>query len=331
MWIDPKNTNFMLVGNDGGFRISTDRGQTWRRADLPTETAFAMAFDMDTPFRVYGSFQDHGSYRGVVDISNGRENLKPIAFESAPGGEYCEHAIDPRNPNIVYSGKLERTDYSVPAGAAAAVRRAERAGARRGSAGGTAARHEHPSPDRSGRRSAAHAGPGADPPLAARSRHRLLRRAVSVPLERSRQHVGKADWRPELQRQTRLGDIPHQLVITISESPKKKGLVYTGTDDGRLHMSLDDGKEWVELTATLPRRRNGSATVLASKYDERTVYVAQQGRYDEDFAVRLYKSTDFGRTFRSIAGNLPGGPINMIREDPVSPNVLYAATTSACT
>ena len=67
---------------------------------------------------------------------------------------------------------------------------------------------------------------------------------------------------------TRLGDIPHQLVITISESPKKKGLVYTGTDDGRLYVSMDDGKEWRELTASLSRRRNGSATVLASKYDE---------------------------------------------------------------
>ena len=60
--------------------------------------------------------------------------------------------------------------------------------------------------------------------------------------------------------------------------------------------------------------------------DEATVDVAQQGRYDEDFAVRLYKSTDYGKTFRSIAGNIPGGPINMVREDPVSPNVLYAAT-----
>jgi photosystem II stability/assembly factor-like uncharacterized protein len=65
--------------------------------------------------------------------------------------------------------------------------------------------------------------------------------------------------------------------------------------------------------------------VVASEHDEATVYVAQQGRYDEDFAVRLYKSTDYGRTFRSIAGNIPGGPINMIREDPVNANVLYAA------
>jgi photosystem II stability/assembly factor-like uncharacterized protein len=78
------------------------------------------------------------------------------------------------------------------------------------------------------------------------------------------------------------------------------------------------------LTANLPRKE-WIATVIASKYDAATVYVAQQGRYDEDFAVRLYKSTDYGKTFKSIAGNLPGGPINMIREDPVDANVLYTA------
>src|SRR4030095_13147159 len=115
LWTHPRNTQFMLIGNDGGFRMSTDGGQSWRRANLPTETAFDMAFDMDTPFRVYGSFQDHGSFRGVVDIRNGRTNLQPIAFENAPGGEYCEHAIDPRNPNIVYSATLSRTDFSIPA------------------------------------------------------------------------------------------------------------------------------------------------------------------------------------------------------------------------
>ena len=65
--------------------------------------------------------------------------------------------------------------------------------------------------------------------------------------------------------------------------------------------------------------------MVASKHEEATVYVAQQGRYDEDFAPRIYKSTDYGKTFRSIAGNIPGGPINMVREDPVNPNVLYAA------
>jgi photosystem II stability/assembly factor-like uncharacterized protein len=123
---------------------------------------------------------------------------------------------------------------------------------------------------------------------------------------------------------TKRGDVPYQDVISISESPKKKGLIYSGTDDGRLYVSMDDGKAWTELTSNLPKQE-WIAKVLASQYDEATVYVAQQGRYDEDFAVRLYKSTDYGKTFKSIAGNLPGGPINTVREDPVNASVLYAA------
>ena len=321
MWIDPKNTNFMLSGNDSGFRVSTDHGQTWRRANLPTQTAFSMAFDMDTPFRVYGSFQDHGSYRGVVDISKGRDNLQPAAWESAPGGEYCEHAIDPRNPNIVYAGKLTRSDFSI-------------AGGGRGGGGAAGA-------------AGAPAGPQRDTNILPRTAQGddPLRMQVLAPIHLSphdpdtvyfgAQYLFRSKNRGDTWERltpdqsyndkTRIGDIPHQLIITISESPKKKGLIYTGTDDGRLYMSLDEGKEWNELTANLSSKKQWIATVLASRYDERVVYATQQGRYDEDFAPRVYRSTDYGKSFRSIAGNIPGGPINMIREDPVSPNVLYVA------
>ena len=102
LWIDPKNSHFLLLSNDSGFRVSTDGGQTWRRAELPVQTVFSMNYDMGTPFKVYASVQDHGSYRAAIDISGGRENLKPMPWEGAPGGEYTQHAVDPRNPNIVY-------------------------------------------------------------------------------------------------------------------------------------------------------------------------------------------------------------------------------------
>ena len=336
MWIDPKNPLFIVLGNDSGFRTTSDGGQTWRRADLPTVTVFSTANDMDTPFRVYGSVQDHGSYRAAIDISSGRENLKAIPWEGAPGGEYTSHAVDPRNPNILYSGKLTRTDYSV-----AAAPRGGGAGGAAGRAGGGGAggavttQPAPPAPpapqrDTTIRPSIAQ---GEDP----------LRMQVLAPIHLSphdpdtvyfgtqylyRSRDRGTTWERltgdlSYADKTRLGDIPHQLVITISESPKKKGLIYTGTDDGRLYVSIDDGKEFRELTANLPKKQ-WIGTVAASRHDEATVYVAQQGRYDEDFAVRLYKSTDYGRTFKSIAGNLPGGPINMIREDPVNPNVLYA-------
>jgi len=279
-----------------------------------------MNHDMGTPFKVYASVQDHGAFRAAIDLSNGRENLKPMAWEGAPGGEYTQHAVDPTNPNILYSGKLTRTDYSIPAAP------------RGGGAGGRGAE--------------APAGPQRDknirPPVAAGEDP--LRMQVLAPIHisphdpntvyfgaqslyRSRDRGDtweKVSADMSYNDKSRIGDIPHQLVITISESPKRKGLIYTGTDDGRLWASVDDGKEFRELTANLPKKQ-WIAKVVASQHDEGTVYVAQQGRYDEDFAARMYKSTDFGKTFRSIAGNIPGGPINMIREDPVSPNVLYAA------
>jgi photosystem II stability/assembly factor-like uncharacterized protein len=319
LWIDPKNPHFLVLGNDSGFRTSTDGGQTWRRAELPVQTIFSTNADMDTPFRVYVSVQDHGAFRAPIDIRGGREHLKAMPWEDAPGGEYTQHAVDPTNPNILYSGKLSRRDYSIAAPG-------------RGGAGQPAA--------------AAPAGPQRDknirPPVA--QGEEPLRMQVLAPIELSphdpntlyfgTQYLYRSRDRGDTWERVsgdlsyndpaRKGDIPHQLVITISESPKRKGLIYTGTDDGRLYVSIDDAKEFREITASLPKKQ-WIAKVVASKHDEATVYVSQQGRYDEDFAPRIYKSTDYGKTFRSIAGNIPGGPINMVREDPVSPNVLYAA------
>jgi photosystem II stability/assembly factor-like uncharacterized protein len=327
MWIDSKDTKFMLSGNDSGFRVTTDGGATWKRADLPTATFFDIAYDMDTPFRVYGSVQDHGSYRAVIDLREGRENLKPMVWESAPGGEYCQHAIDPTNPNLVYSGSLTRTDYSIPAPA----------GGRGGGGGGGAGRGAAGAPPAGPQRNTLirpPIGPNDDP-----LRMQVLAPILLSPHDPKTVYFGAQylfrsrdrgeTWEkvtPDLSYgdKTRLGDIPHQLVISISESPKKKGVIYSATDDGRLHLSIDEGKEWTELTSNLPHKM-WVAKVLASQYNDATVYVAQQGRYDEDFGVHLYKSADYGKTWKSIAGNLPGGPMNMIREDPVTPGVLYAA------
>ena len=326
MWIDPKNPKFMLSGNDSGFRVTTDGGATWTRAALPTTTFFDIAYDMDTPFRVYGSVQDHGSFRAPVDLRNGVDNLKPIVWESAPGGEYCTHAIDPTNPNLVYAGWLTRTDYSIPAPAGG--RGGGGGGAGRGVAGETPAGPQRTTNIRPP------VGPGDE----------ALRIQVLAPIALSphdpntvyfgtqylfRSKDRGTTWEkltPDLSNgdKSRMGDIPHQVVISISESPKKKGLIYAATDDGRVHLTIDEGKEWTELTANIPHRMWVSK-ILASQYNEATVYLSQQGRYDEDFGVYLYKSTDYGKTWKSIAGNLPGGPMNMIREDPVTPGVLYAS------
>ena len=161
------------IGNDSGFRISTDGGVTWTRANIPSSTFFDMAFDMDTPFRVYGSVQDHGSFRGVVDVRSGVAPLKPVAFESAPGGEGSTHAIDPTNPEHRLFGRHVRLDHADRPDAAAGPGAAPAAG--RGARGNT--KNIRP-PAAPGERRAARPVAGADDPLAARSQHAVLRPAV---------------------------------------------------------------------------------------------------------------------------------------------------------
>jgi hypothetical protein len=119
--------------------------------------------------------------------------------------------------------------------------------------------------------------------------------------------------------------IPYQTIIAMAESPKKKDLLYVGTDDGRLHTTIDGGKEWTELTTKLPVRR-WISRVAPSAHAEGTVYVTQRGREDDDFAAYIYKSTDFGKNFSSIVNNSPAGPVSVIREDPRNANVLYVGT-----
>jgi photosystem II stability/assembly factor-like uncharacterized protein len=120
-------------------------------------------------------------------------------------------------------------------------------------------------------------------------------------------------------------EIPYQTITALEESPRVKGLIYAGTDDGRLHVTADAGKTWTELTARVPSRKWYSR-VVPSQHADNTVYITQRGREDDDFAAYIYRSTDGGKTFTSIAGNIPAGPVNVVREDPTNANILYAGT-----
>jgi photosystem II stability/assembly factor-like uncharacterized protein len=120
-------------------------------------------------------------------------------------------------------------------------------------------------------------------------------------------------------------EIPYQTIVALAESPMTKGLLYAGTDDGHLHVTRDDGKTWTDLTSHLPARK-WISRVVPSQHAAGTVYVTQRGREDDDFAVYVYKSTDYGATFSSLAANLPIGAVNVIREDPRDPQTLYVGT-----
>jgi len=318
LWIDPADANIIYNNNDGGFYMTADGGKSWTFAESAAGAQFYnVELDTSSPPWAYGSIQDHGSRRGRIDVSKGRGAVPAVAFEGAPGGEGSNHAIDPTNPNIVYThgfyGNFSRTELGAePA-----------AGRGRGRGSATPIKPSDPTAELRAQWMA---------PFIISPHDNSIVYAGYQFLFRSRNR-GDA-WEkisPDLtdnntaQMGLNPSAIPYQTIVAIAESPKKKDLLYVGSDDGRLHTTLDGGKEWSELTSKLPMRR-WISRLVASEHADGTVYVTQRGREDDDFAAYVYKSTDFGRTFTSIVSNLPAGPVNVIREDPRHPNVLYLGT-----
>ncbi len=307
LWIDPLNPKYLVNCNDGGIVISYDQGKTWKQNtdNLPAVQFFNIAYDMDQPFRVYGSVQDHGSYKGVVDLSRGRDKIPPVRFEGAPGGEGSNHAIDPRDPNLVYSagfyGSISRANLETGVRKSILPRIFENEPPLRGQWLAPFILSEH------------------NPDIVYHGMQYLF-------MSRDQGNTWK-QISPDLTYNDpgKIGDIQYQTLFSIAESPLKFGLIYAGTDDGRLHMTRDGGASWTELTSRLASNR-WISRVVASKYRMGRVYVTQNGKRDDDFQVYIWKSEDYGQTFRDISANIPMGPVNVIREDPFNEKILYAGT-----
>ena len=314
LWIDPDNSNYLINAFDQGLAVSYDKGRTWKsfRENLPVSQFFNIAYDMGAPFKVYGSMQDHGSFRAPVDLSRGRDRIPAQRFESAPGGEGSNQAIDPTNPNIVFSagfyGTISRTEYEKPGAVP----------------GRPSSKTLLPVPYENEPRLR---GQWLAPFILSPHNANIVYHGMQF-LFRS---LDRGDtWEkisPDLTYNTaaEMGDIPYHTLFAISESPLKYGLIYAGTDDGRVWVTKDGGKAWQEVTAGLPNQKWVSRLV-ASQYDLATVYLTQNGKRDDDVAPYVWTSRDFGKTWVDISKGIPLGPVNVIREDPVEANILYVGT-----
>jgi photosystem II stability/assembly factor-like uncharacterized protein len=307
LWIDPDNSDYLVNANDGGLAISYDGGKSWKTftKNLPLVQFFNVNFDMDDPFHVYGSIQDHGSYRGVVDLSRGRHSIPAQEWERAPGGEGSSHAIDPTDPNTVYSagfyGSITRTDLRTGK-EINIVPKAQKGELRL-------------------------RGQWLAPFIISPHNPRIIYHGMNFLFRSLSRGDGWERISPDLTYNdpNKIGDIQYQTLFAIAESPLKFGLIYVGTDDGRVHVTRDSGRHWEEISEGLPPGKWASR-IAASAFDEATVYMSQNGKRDDDFAAYLWKSVDYGRTWQDISANIPCGPINVVREDPKNRHVLYVGT-----
>jgi len=323
LWIDPSDSNYLINVNDGGANVSYDGGKSWRdfHDGIPATQFYNVAYDFQSPFWVYGSVQDQGTFRGQIPLlrPGQRESARRMMmfgmpepkWEPAPGGEGTLIAVDPSDPSTMYSssfyGRLMRSEYKDGQwGTKDIYPKAPQA-----------------EPEYRGQWLAA-TMLSPHNPLVVYLGYQYLFRSMDRGESWDRLSPDLTYDNPDQQGKWPFA-IPFATITAVDESPFRFGVLYAGTDDGRVWVTKDSGETWAEITAGLPFNKHVTKLV-ASKYDAATVYVTLIGREDDDFNPYIYKSTDFGKTWTSIAANIPGGPVNVVREDPKKKEILYAGT-----
>ena len=320
LWIDPKDPNHLINGNDGGANSSTDGGKTWKLfiKGLPMVQFFNLNYDMGEPFRVYGSIQVHGSRRAIVDLSD-RANIPAQDWVGAPGGEGSSHFIDPTDANIVYSagfyGQISRTDLS--------DRSSDQRRGRRRRARGKSTRLLPPTP----KGETPPRGQWLAPFILSPHDHKVLYHGMNRLYKSTNRGDDLKPISPDLTYNDKatLGDIQYHTIFSIAESHQVFGEIYVGTDDGRVWRTPDGGKAWQEIGKGIAEHR-WISRLETSRFTNGTVYMAQNGKRNDDFTPYLWKSTDHGKSWQNIAQGIPIGPINVVREDPKDAQTLYVGT-----
>ncbi len=326
VWIDPDDTEHLLIGCDGGLYESFDRGQNYVYfPNLPLGQFYRVEVDNSTPFyRVYGGTQDNSSIGGPsrTRTVHGIPNQEWFFTQ---GGDGFQTRVDPRDPSIVYSqyqhGGLSR--FNLATGEDIDI-------------------VPQPEPGEPGLRW------HWDAPLIISSysntrlyfaANRLFRsdnqgttwRAVSPDLtrqiDRNRLRIMGRVWSVDAVAKNTSTSL-YGSIVTLAESPLKDGLLWVGTDDGLIQVSEDGGGTWrrIDHVAGVPDTTFISR-VEPSQHNVNTVYASFDNHKAGDYQPYVAKSTDLGRSWTTISGNLPErGTVYVVIEDHKDPNLLFAGT-----
>ncbi|MCD2258428.1 VPS10 domain-containing protein [Psychroserpens luteolus] len=306
LWINPKNPNHLINGNDGGVNITYDDGENWIKNNSPSVGQFyAINVDNAQPYNVYGGLQDNGVWVGAY---GSRENKRwhqsgQYPWKSIMGGDGMQIQIDSRDHNVVYTGfqfgnyfrlnlETDEQTYIQP-------------------------KHElGENPYRFNWQT---------PILLSPHNQDILYLGGNKLMRSMNQGTNWTAISDDLTNGGKKGNVAYGTLTSISESPFQFGLIYTGSDDGLVHITKDAGGSWGNISNTFPKDLWVSR-IVASQHKKERVYVTLNGYRWDDFKVYAYMSNDYGNTWKDISSNIPASPVNVIREDSENENVLYLGT-----
>jgi photosystem II stability/assembly factor-like uncharacterized protein len=309
MWWDDQDPQRIMLGSDGGVNISYDGGRTSDYfLNKQVGEVYAIGVDMDDPYNVYGGLQDHDSWKGPSNSKSGMITLEDWTTVGGQDGMYNQ--VDPTNSRWVYNsyqmGGQRRFDQRTGQATVIQPQRAADVAPLRYNWVTPLVLSPH------------------NPQILFTGAHVLFR---SLNRGDSWQAISPDLTTNDSSRcGLNSGSVPYCTITSISESPITAGIIWVGTDDGRVHVTRDHGATWNDLTAAVaaaggPADRYVSR-VFASPHDAGTAFVAKNGFRNDDFRPFLYRTTDFGKTWTGIDGNLAAAPINVVVQDRKNANLL---------
>lgn len=336
IWIDPTDARRMIVGHDGGLSISINKGHTWNRVQLPIAQMYHVTVDNQIPYYVYGNRQDGPSVRGPSNSRLGRSGIPRGLWHSVGGGECGWATPDPVDNNIIWSSASGW-----------------------GSIGGVVVRYD----ERTRQARNVEIWPeftSGWPPADLKCRFNWTFPLTISPHDHNKIYAGSQyvhqttdggqSWQvisPDLstndksRQQISGGLTPDNIgveyacvVFAIAESPLEKGLIWAGTNDGLVHLTRDGGNTWTDVTANIPNLPPWGTVnnIEPSRYSAGTAYIAVDFHQVNNRNPFIYKTIDYGKTWKSITKGIPPGMLSYthcVREDPVRKGLLYAGTENA--
>lgn len=326
LWIDPNNNNRMAIADDGGAQISNDGGNNWTTYyNQPTAQFYRVVTDSVFPYRIYGAQQDNSAIR-IAHRSSGSA-ITERDWEPTAGGESAHLAPDPKNNEIVYGGTykgyMNRKDHTTgqtrstnvwpdnPAGSGAEVMKYR-------------FNWNYPVMFSMHDSNKLYAGSNF---LHATTNGGQSWKTISPDLTRGLPETIMSSGGPITQDNT--GAEFYSNIFAIAESPLEEGVIWTGSDDGLIHVTRDNGVNWENVTppASISPKLNMINCIDASPFKKGTAYVAATSYKFGDYTPYLYKTVDYGKTWTLITNGIKEDYYTRaIRSDKVREGLLYAGT-----